>query len=238
MMKFYEICILMVLLSAVCGCVTPTANMWTITDIELTEGFGFEDPPPCTEVDRMTGPANSPNGNDDFNGLIMWQLPARPSQPKNGDWMESSSDYTGYLMNQPGAKAYRCATARVTVQRNQNVNPNITVSPGQFIQLYVVAPHLCNEFNAQLHPDEDGKQALVYAAEITQVNQTSVTFDQVIVASACGIGPYTNNNGESAELELGRWPSPDTDGPLIQQGPTNTRCYRFDIGFNNFSDCP
>lgn len=225
---------------ALSGCVTSPLDTWTITDVELIEGIGSEDDVPlCSEVDRMEGPSSIPEGTDDFTGLFMWQFDnERPAQPARGDWMEASSDYTGYLYNQTGVDAYRCATARVTVVRNFNVAPNLNFDVGRFIQLYVVAPHLCNTFNTMPHPGEDDRQALAYAQKITQQNQTTVVFEQVIVASACGGGIYQENYGDGFEINFGQWPSPDTSGPLIPQGHSNSLDCTFIVGFDNFLGCP
>jgi hypothetical protein len=216
------------LLTACAG--APPYGAWEITDVALAAGSGFADPPECTDVVGVAEVVGYP-------ALLRWDGGDRPIQPAGGDWWEESSPYTGYLLNQTGADAYRCAYAKVTVERNPDVAPEREWGVGNFVQLWVVAPHFCGDGGTP-HPGEDRRQPLVYAQMITQQDQTEVVFPRVIVASACGIGPYPENYGEGHLINFGQWPSSTISSPLQEMVPVGALDCTFIVGYDNFQGCP
>ena len=227
MIKLKALSAVAVLPFALSGCYTPSFDAWEITNVELVAGFDFEDPPPCREVLGSIADVG-------YLGLITWGDGGPPIQPVGGDWFDDSSQYRGYLLNQTGADAYRCAFAEVTVERNTNVVPDKEWEVGHFVQLFVMAQHLCGNS----HPDEDRRQPLAYAQVITQPGQNRVVFRKVIVASSCGIGPYTDNFSVGFPVNFAQWPSNDVMGALHEMQPVSALDCTFIVGFDIFQGCP
>ena len=155
-----------------------------------------------------------------------------PIQPKNGDWSQSGSPYKGELLK-TGAHAYECAIARVTVTRNPSVKPGTTWYKGDNVYLKVMAPHFCGN----LHPGEDDMQPLTYIGKLTSNGQTVIVFDSVIVASECGVGPYSEELGEAHTVHFGQ--APDIVGePLKPAFTTNQLDCILVAGIQlNYSSC-
>ncbi len=212
---------------ALTGCGHPPLyDTWEVTDVRLVEGFGQNAPPVCTDVVMDAIGA----------GGLLKIAPTSSRQPAGSDWVEVSSNFTGYLLNQTGAEAYRCAYAAVTVERTDNI-PERVWDVGTHIQLWMMAPHLCAP-EPGIIQKEKTRQGLVYTKRIEVANQTEVVFDRVVVASACGIGPYEGFYGEKLDLIFNRWPNPNVDGPLVEREPVSELDCVFIVGCDIFEGCP
>ena len=215
--KFFSI-ILVLALTNLFGCKSTTIGAFNITEVELVAGSTQN--PKLVECHLLKGTELSINSK------------GYPNQPDGGDWIESNSPYRGNLLKS-GSHAYRCALARVTLQRNPSVNPGDTWDIDDPVYLKVVAPHFCG--NA--HPGEDDMQPLTYYKKATQNGQTQFVFDSVIVASECGVGPYSEEFGEGHTVHLGQAPD-DVGDPLEPAFSTNQlNCLLLAGQQLNFSSC-
>lgn len=179
--------LLVPLLACLLACKATTIGAFNITNIELLSGSTAN--PELVQCSTLED-------------TELWtHQDGYPKQPKNGDWSESGSPYKGELLK-TGDHAYQCATARVTVTRNPNVSPSTTWYKGNNVYLKVVAPHFCGK----LHPNEDDMQPLTYIEKATSDGQTVMVFDSVIVASECGVGPYSEEYGEGHTVHFGQAP--------------------------------
>ena len=212
--------IISVLALTVClvGCKAKTIGAFNITDIQLVAGSSGN--PALVECSTLEG-------------TQLWtHQDGYPRQPKGGDWSEDNSPYQGNLL-ETGKHAYHCAIARITTQRNPNVAPNDTWHVGDRVYLKVVAPHFCGNAN----PGEDNMQPLTYIVKATQDDQTQFVFDSVIVASECGVGPYSEEFGEGHTVHLGQAPAQVGD-PLEAAFTTNQLdCLLLAGQQMNFSSC-
>jgi hypothetical protein len=212
-----------IVLTTLPGCYKKefTIGAFNIVNIELIAGSTSN--PDLVECSTLTG-----------TGLVTGVLNGNyyPSQPKGGDWYDVNSTYFRNLLK-TGKHAYHCAIARVTIQRNPNVAPNDIWDVGDTVHLKVVAPHFCG--NA--HPGEDNMQPLSYKINATQDGQTQFVFNSVIVASECGVGPYSEDLGERFTVHFGQAP-PIVGEPLEAKYTTNQLDCLLMVGQQlNFGSC-